>query len=52
VNLETAQYRIEELEIEVSKLKKDLREAKDKLYLKNRKINNMIQDNYDEVRLD
>ena len=47
-----AEQRIEALEKEVLRLKRDLREAKNKLYSKNRKINMMIQENYDEVRLD
>jgi len=52
VNLDQAKERIGELETEVSRLKRELRDAKDKIYSKSRKINQMIQDNYDEVRLD
>jgi len=51
-NLEAANQRIKDLEDEVSKLKIALRNTKNKLYEKNRKLNRMIEDNYDEVRLD
>ena len=52
MNLEEAEQKIEEQEKEILRLKIELRKAKDKLYDKNREVNKMIQQNYDEVRLD
>ena len=43
-NLEAANQRIKDLEDEVSKLKIALRNTKNKLYEKNRKLNRMIED--------
>jgi len=52
VDLEQAIKQIEEQEKEITRLKTELRVTKDKLFDKNRRINRMIDDTYDEVRLD
>jgi len=43
--------RIQKLELEVSRLKRELRDAKNKLYTKNRTINKMKDDDFNKVDL-